>query len=252
MNILKVIKPAVVKYESEILLMTGVSGMIFSTIWGIKATNRAVRVIDLKKQELNKKTLTFKEMFQTTWKLYLPVVVSTAVSVPCIILSNKVTNRKNMALATALTLSETALQEHREKTKELLGEKRYNSLQESMSADTVNKSYNSGIQNVTIIGDGDSLFYDSLSGRYFRTNWNRVSKAANELNARALSSLSGYITLGEWYDILGLPSTALDDLLGWRVTDGRDGIIAISFDSVSTPDNQPCGAIRYDNMPKHL
>lgn len=251
-NIFKTIKPFVARHEPEILMTMGISGMIFSVVWGIKATAKAVRRIDSKKVELNKDKLTAKEVIKETWKLYLPVAVSTAISVPCIVAGNRISNKRAMALAAAYTISETALQEYQDKTKEILGDKKYEALQESISSDKVNKTYKDGITNVTMIGDGDSLFFDDLSGRYFKTNWNRISKAANELNARALGDLSGVIMMNEWFDILGLESTSLGDELGWDISDGKQGIIDISIDSVITPDNQPCGKIRYNSRPKKI
>jgi len=157
-----------------------------------------------------------------------------------------------MALAAAYTISETALQEYHDKTKEIIGEKKYEKLQESLSKDKVEKTYKENLSRVTLIGDGDSLFFEPLSSRYFKTSWNRISKAANELNASALGEVSGEITLGEWYDILGLPSTQLDNELGWTVADGVHGLIDISIDSVLTPDDIPCGAIRYNTVPKKI
>ena len=124
-NIFKTLKPFLAKYEPEILMAMGISGMIFSTIWSVKATKTAVRKIDIKKEELNKDKLTLQEVVKETWKLYLPVVLSTAISVPCIIAGNRVSNKRNMALAAAYTISETALQEYQDKTKEVLGEKKY-------------------------------------------------------------------------------------------------------------------------------
>lgn len=251
-NILKTLKPFLAKYEPEILMAMGISGMIFSTIWSIKATKTAVRKIDIKKEELNKDKLTLKEVVKETWKLYLPVALSTAISVPCIIAGNRVSNKRNIALAAAYTISETALQEYQDKTKEILGEKKYEKIQESISEDKVKKTYQDGVTNVAMIGDGDSLFYEELSGRYFKTNWNRISKAANELNAQSLNNLSGIITLNEWFYILGLEGTALGEELGWTITDGAEGIIDISIDSVLTPDDKPCGAIRYNTKPKKI
>ena len=251
-TMLENLKPFIVKHEPEILMTMGITGMIFSVIWGVKATSTAVRRIDIKKQELNKDKLTLSETIKETWKLYLPVAISTCVSIPCIIAGNRVSNKRNVAIAAAYTISETALQEYQDKTKELLGEKKYDKLQESISEDKVKKSYPAGSSNVLLVGDGDSLFYEPLSGRYFRTSWNRISKAANELNANALSDMCGEITLGDWYDILGLPSTDLDDELGWSIENGKDGIIDISIDSVLTPENQPCGSIRYNTVPKKI
>ena len=251
-NIFRTVKPFIAKYEPEILIAMGISGMMFSVIWGIKATATAVKRLDLKKQELNKDKLTTTEVIKTTWKLYLPVAVSTAISIPCIIAGNRVSNKRNMALAAAYTISETALQEYQDKTKEIIGDKKYEAIQESISSDNIQRTYKDGISNITMIGDGDSLFFEPLSGRYFKTNWNRISKAANELNARALGDMSGVITIGDWYDILGLESTALDDDLGWIIADGKQGIIDISIDSVLTPDDQPCGSIRYNTRPKKI
>lgn len=251
-NIFKTIKPFIAKYEPEILMAMGISGMIFSVVWGIKATAKAVRRIDLRKQELQTDKLTTTEIVKTTWKLYLPVAISTAISIPCIVAGNRVSNKRNMALAAAYTISETALQEYQDKTKEIVGDKKYESIQESISADKIQKTYTEGTHNITMIGDGDSLFFEPLSGRYFKTNWNRISKAANELNANALASMSGEITLGEWFDILGLGPTDLDNTLGWTIADGKQGIIDISIDSVLTPDNQPCGSIRYNTYPKKI
>jgi len=251
-NILRTIKPFIAKNEPEILMVMGITGMLFSVIWGVRATEKAVRKIDIKKQELNKTKLTPGEVIKETWKLYLPVVVSTAASIPCIVAGNRVSNRRNMALAAAYTISETALQEYHDKTKEIIGDKKYEQLQESLSKDKVEKTYKENMSRVTLVGDGDSLFFEPLSSRYFKTSWNRISKAANELNADAIGDVGGEITLGAWYDILGLPSTQLDDELGWTIADGIHGLIDISIDSVLTPDDIPCGAIRYNTMPKKI
>lgn len=251
-NIFTMLKPFIARHEPEILMSMGISGMIFSVIWSIKATKIAVRRLDIKKAELQKDKLSVSEIAASTWKLYLPVAISIGLSVPCIIAGNRVSNKRNMALAAAYTLSETALQEYQDKTKEIIGDNGYKKIQESISENKVKESYPESISGVTMIGDGDSLFFEPLSGRYFKTNWNRVSKAANEMNANAFGSMSGVITLGDWYDILGLSPTALDDTLGWTISDGNKGIIDISIDAVLTPDSQPCGAIRYNNPPKKL
>lgn len=253
-NIFKVIKPFLVKHQPEILMSMGIGGMIFSTIWAVKATNKAKDIVETQRNirvlngEYN--DFTKKEIVKLTWKFYIPVVASMAISIPCIVMGNRVSNKRNLALAAAYTLSETALQEYQDKTKEIIGDKKYEKIQESISQDGVTKTYSNS--NVTLIGDGDSLFYEPLSGRYFKTNWNSIAKSANELNARALSNLSGVITLGDWYDILGLDGTDLDNEIGWSIVNGQEGIIDISIDSVLTPDNQPCGSIRYNTRPKKI
>lgn len=251
-NIFKTIKPFMVKHQPEILMGMGIAGMIFSTVSAVKATRKAERIL-LDRELLDPHTkLTKIDTIKLTWKYYIPTAISMAISVPCIVAGNRISNTRNMALAAAYTISETALQEYQDKTKEIVGDKKYEAIQESISSDKIQKTYPDGIQNITMIGDGNSLFFEPLSGRYFKTNWNRISKAANELNASALGDISGTITLNEWFYILGLEGTVLGNELGWTVMDGKDGIIDISIDSVLTPENQPCGSIRYNTMPKKI
>lgn len=251
-NVLKTIKPFIAQHEPEILMTMGISGMIFSIIWGIKATGKVVKKVDNKKLELKKEKLTIEEIFKISWKDYLPVVISAGISIPCIIAGNRIANKRNIMLAAAYTLSETALQEYKDTTKTLIGDKKFEKLEEQISDEKIKKTYKEGINNVTLIGDGDSLFFEELSGRYFKTNWNRISKAANELNARAMGDMSGVTTLNDWFDILGLENTLLGETMGWSILDGKSGIIDISIDSVLTPDNEPCGAIRYNTRPKQI
>lgn len=249
-NILSALKPFVVKYEPEILMTMGLSGLLFSTVWGIKATIKAVRIVDEKKQELKKEILSGKEIVKAVWKLYIPVVAGTVVSIPCIILGNHVSARRNMALAAAYTISETALQEYQEKTKELVGPKKEQEIHEAVSKDSVSKTYPGS--KILLTGDGDSLFHESLTGRYFKSNWNKIVKIANELNSEALTGICGEITLTQWFDRLGLPETDISDTMGWIPINGKSGMIDISIDSVLTPDDIPCGSIHYNNMPKLL
>jgi len=247
-NILSTIKPFMAKHEPEILMSMGISGMIFSIIWGIKSTSTATLLIEAKKKELNRDKLTVGEVIKETWRLYLPVVLSTAISIPCIIAGNRVSNRRNVALAAAYTISETAMQEYQDKTRELVGVKKEQEIHEAASKDLVKKTY-PGSQ-ILATGDGESIFHEPISGRYFRSNWNKILKAANELNASAITDISGNISLTDWYDKLGLSGTDISDDMGWTILNGPSGLIDIQIDSVLTPDDQPCGSIHYNTKPK--
>lgn len=250
-NLFKLARPFLTKHEPEILMGIGIGGLIFSTVWAIKATEKAVRKLDLKKEKLKKEKLTFKETFVETWKLYLPVVVSVGISVPCIIAGNRVSSRRNAALITAYTLTETAFQTYQDKTKEVVGEKKEKEIHENTSKDLIkNGKYDN--KNVIITGDGESLFYEPLSGRYFKTSWNKISRAANELNATAIGGIFGVISLTDWFNKLGLDETAISDTIGWSIENGKAGLLDISIDSHLTPDNLPCGAIHYINRPKPI
>lgn len=247
-NIFKTIKPFVVKHEPEILVGIGLSGMLFTTYYTAKATAKAVKIIQ--ENEADGKVLTNKEKFKLVWKLYLPVLGGIVGSSACIIGGNRVQNKRAAALAAAYTMSETALQEYRDKTLEIAGAQKEQKIHESISADGVSNAI--GKSEVVITGDGDSLFYEPLSGRFFKTNWNKILKAANELNSNALSGFDGTITLTDWFDKLGLSKTNISDTIGWNTNKGQKGLIDISIDSTITPDDVPCGSIYYNNRPALL
>ena len=250
-GIFKVIKPFIARKQPEILMTMGISGMIFSTVWAVKATFKASQKITDLWYENGAEPTTKKEIFKEVWKLYLPSVISAGVAIPCIIAGNRVSNKRNAALAAAYTISETAFQEYQERTKQLVGEKKEAQIHESASKEIVDKTYSKS--HVLLTGDGETLFHESLSGRYFKSNWNKILKAANELNASALTDAFGVITLTDWFTHLGLDPTDISDYMGWSTEDGTRGLIDISIDSVLTPDNNtPCGSIHYNNRPKML
>lgn len=249
-NPLKYVKPFAVKHEPEILMAMGIGGMIFSICWSIKASLKTAREIDKYKKTYGKEKLSMKEIFKLSWKSYLPVVVSTAASIPCIIASNSVSNKRYAALATAYTVTEAAMQEYQDKAKEIIGEKKAKQIEESISKDKIDKTYAGGNQ-IILTERGDSLFYEPLSGRYFMSTWNEISKSANELNAEAISSMNGFTSLNDWFQKLGLDSTDMGDEIGWDVTCSKN-IIDISISSHVTKDNVPCGAIYYNKRPDKL
>lgn len=250
-NPLKMITPFARKHEPEILMAMGIGGMVFSIAWGIKATFKAARAIDNYKETYGKEKLSAKEVLKLTWKQYLPVVVSTAASIPCIIASNSVSNKRYAALATAYTVTETALQEYQDKVVEVVGDKKAKEIKESVSGDKIDQTYQGGNQ-IIMTNNGTSLFYEPESGRYFMSTWNDISKAANELNARAIGDMSGVISLNDWFQKLGLDAVDMGDEVGWSIADGERNIIDISISSHVTKDNVPCGAIYYNCRPKAI
>lgn len=250
-NPFKFIKPFVVKHEPEILMGMGISGLIFSTVWAVRATFKASKAIRDYKDSKQIDKITPKEVFKLTWRYYLPVVASTTLSVPCVIAGNRVSSKRYAALATAYTISEAALQEYQDTTREIVGEKKAKQIQETVDAKKIEETYKGGNQ-IILTGNGESLFFEPLSGRYFKSNWNDIAKAANELNANALSNMNGQITLNEWFNRLGLEDTEIGDTMGWQLDNNPHNLIVIEISSHITKDNIPCGSISYKVQPNLL
>lgn len=91
-NPFRYIKPFVSKHEPEILMGMGISGLIFSTVWAVRATFKASKAIRDYKESKQIEKITPKETFKLTWRYYWPVAASTLLSVPCVIAGNNNSN----------------------------------------------------------------------------------------------------------------------------------------------------------------
>lgn len=239
-----------VKHEPEILMSVGLAGLVFSVAWGVRATVKAVKVCEEKKKAENKDKLTKKEIIKATWKYYLPVAVTTCASIPCIIASNRVSSRRNAALAAAYTLSEAALQEYQNKAKEIVGEKKEKEIREAVDKELVEKSKGPS-KELVMLDDSEQLFYEPLTDRYFKSTWNKIQQACNELNEEAIGSTTGIFTLNDWFYRIGLDYTEIGDNIGWctPVFGNSEGLLKISMTTTVTKDNKPCGCIHYEVRP---
>ena len=117
-------RTAVKKHSPEILTGIGIAGMITTTVMAVRATPKALILIEEKKDELEVDELTPKETIQAAWTCYIPAAAIGTVSVACLIGASSVNMRRRAALATAYTLSESALKEYQEKVVETIGEKK--------------------------------------------------------------------------------------------------------------------------------
>ena len=88
------------KHSPELLTGIGIAGMIFTTITAVKATPKALQLVDEREIKEGKR-LTNSEIIKTTWKCYVPAAVTGVCSIGCLIGASSVNARRNAALATA-------------------------------------------------------------------------------------------------------------------------------------------------------
>ena len=243
--IAKGVKAGASKHGPEILTGIGIAGMITTTVLAVKATPKAIQLIQEEKDDLDVEELTVVETVKAAWKPYIPALVTGGVSVACLIGASSANARRNAALATAYKLSETAFSEYKEKVVETIGEKKEEVIKDKVAKAKMEKDPVSK-KEVIITGNGDHLCYDSISGRYFKSNTNKIKSAVNELNERMFNEM--YISLSELYDELGLDHTAVSDELGWNI---ENGIIKIDFSYQPADDDTPCLVLSYNVAPKY-
>ena len=154
------------KRSPEILTGIGIAGMITTTIVAVKATPKALKLIEKKKTELQVDKLSPIETIKTAWKPYIPAIITGVTSTGCLIGATSLNVRRTAALATAYKLSETALSEYREKVTDYIGERKEKSLRDEIAEDRIQKNPVTKSE-VVITDKGKTLCFDPISGRYF-------------------------------------------------------------------------------------
>lgn len=257
-NLLKMARDAqkkMDKYSPQILTGIGIAGMITTTVLAVKATPKALILIDDKKKELESDELTPVDTVKTVWKYYIPALITGTMSTVCLIGANSIGTRRIAALSTAYKISETALNEYKDAVLESVGEEKVKEIKEKVAEKKVSK--NPVVQSqVVFTGNGDVLCYDSLSGRYFKSSVEKIRKAQNDINELLINEM--YASLNDFYDCIGLEHTSLGRDLGWNIDSTRS--LQIDFDTTLTDEKAeyqginsgiPCVVLNYNVGPKY-
>lgn len=245
-GLVKAVRIGLDKHAPEILTGMGIAGMVTCTVLAVKATPKALELIEEEKEKKGDETLKPVETVKAAWKPYIPAMAVGGASIMCLIGATSVNTRRISALAAAYKLSETALDEYKAAALETLGEKKEKDIRDKVSenkiaANPVNES------TVIVTGGGNSLCYDSISGRYFRSSIEKIRKVENQIERELLSS--DYIALNDFYDALGLEHIEIGDDIGWRVDWIRS--FEINFSSQLTKDGEPAIVLEYEDMPRY-
>ncbi len=232
------------KHSPEILIGIGITGMLTTTVMAVQATPKALRLLDERKSN-DVEDLNNIEIVKTTWKCYIPAAVTGSLSIACIIGANSVNSKRNAALATAYTLSETALKEYKDKVHKVVGDEKEEEIREAIVKDKL-KNNPVEVRNIVITEKGNTLCFDAISGRYFKSDIMTIEKSVNELNRTLLNEST--VSLNDLYYELGLDNTLLGDSLGWNVD---KGLIEITFDTQLATDDTPCVVLIYSVAPMY-
>lgn len=270
LKIAKSIQKSIKKHSPEIITGIGIAGMVTTVVFAVRATPKAMSLIDDEVYERYEKSgsdetfaewlgvdtksftwkdranmLTHIEIIRLTWKCYIPVVVTGAMSIACLIGASSVNVRRNTALATAYTLSESALKNYREKVVEVIGEKKEQDVRAAIAKDRIARDPVSN-REVIITERGNTLCYDVISGRYFKSDIDKLKRAENELNRQMRDEM--YISLNDFYSEIGLNPTSIGYDLGWDID---KGYIDLKFSSQLADDGTPCLVIDYCVAPRY-
>lgn len=245
---LKPVKNAVVSFtkrnSSNILVGLGVGGYLTAIVMGCKATPAAEERLKLAKQK-KQQELTVVEKTKAVAPVYWPTAAIAAASTACIVGSKIIDYRKHAALVAAYELCQENLKDVQKSIVETVGEKKAKAIKDNVAKNKVIENPPKD-DNIIFTGYGDSLCYDSVSGRYFKTNYEKIYQAELSINKRLLSE--NYILLNEFYDLIGLPDIEIGSRLGFNGYMFGEGM-EISYSSQLTENKIPCMVINYDIVP---
>lgn len=244
----KDIQSAVSKHSPEILTGLGIAGMITTTILAVRATPKALDLIEDKKEELDlnpRERLPVAETVKATWKCYIPAVVTGVSSVSCLIGASSVNARRNAALTAAYNLSATALSEYKEKVIETVGERKEQTIRDKVAEEKLKKE---PVKQSAIIvsGKGTTRCFDTITRQRFTSDIETIRRIVNDLNQRMING-DDYISLNEFYYELGLDGVSIGDELGWNINTGK---IELDYSAQLDTDGIPCIVIDYMVAPK--
>ena len=232
------------KYSPGILTGIGIAGMIGATFMAVKATPKALYLIETKKEEAEVEELTPVETIKTCWKCYIPATLTIVLSAVCLIGASTVSAKRNAALATAYSISEAALREYQEKVVEVIGEKKEKAVRDAVAKDQIERDPVTKSEVVIIDSNSNTLCYEPLSGRYFKSTIDKIKKAEIKLDRQMIQEM--YVSLNDFYWEIGLDGTDLGDQMGWNLS---KGYMDLSFSSQLADDGTPCAVIVYGIPP---
>lgn len=235
-----------VERESPTILTgLGVTGFITTVILAVRATPKAIWLLE-RNEHAGDHILSKTEIAKITWKCYIPTVLVGLGSIGCFVGANSISLRRNAVIASLYSLSEAALKEYQQKVIEVLGKSKEEKVHDALVQDKLDKDPASA-KEVIVTGKGETLFYDSWSGRYFKTDMETVRRIQNDLNAKQLGG-EMYVSLNDLYDELGLECVEMGNHIGWSVDYGQ---VDIRYTS-KIAEGVPCIVMEYKPIPKEF
>ena len=239
------------KHSPEILLVTGITGVVTSAVMACKATTKVDAIVEESKntidlihegmetgnirgveytEEDGKKDLAI--VYVRTGvkfaKLYGPSVLLGLTSIGCILASNNIIHKRNVALSAAYTAIDRSFKGYRSRVIERFGESmdrelRYNIKTQEVKETVVDeetgkkKTVKSTVSVVdpNTYSDYARFFDEYCAGWTKDAEYNLMFLRQQQNYANELLKSRGHLFLNEVYDMLGIDRTKAGNIVGW-------------------------------------
>lgn len=249
------------KHSPEILIVTGIVGVVTSAVMACKATTKLNDVVEKGKVAINdvhdkaadveagivsaeeytpemqrkELTIAYAKTGVELVKLYAPAVTVGALSLTAIVGSNNILRKRNIALASAYAATEKLFKEYRGRVVDRFGreidrELRYGIKEKEIEEVTANEDGSESVQKKTVKVI-DDISHDEFSRIFDECNPNWVKDANKnkffimqvERFANQKLQTQGYLFLNDVYEALGFDKTSAGQVCGWTYNKRFDG-----------------------------
>ena len=239
------------KHSPEILAVAGVIGTLASGVLACKATTKISKVLEEPKDTIDKihklrdgelestepyteedskkdLTIVYAKTGVQLVKLYAPSVALATLSIGCMLTSNRILKKRNVALAAAYATVEKGFKEYRGRVVEKFGEDidrelKYNikakEIQETVTDENgKKKKVKKKIETIDRIDDHSEYakFFDSSCAQWEDDpEYNLTFLKMQQEFANNKLQEKGYLFLNDVYDMLDIPRTKAGQIVGW-------------------------------------
>jgi hypothetical protein len=237
------------KRSPLILTVVAVAGAAATAVLAGEATLKAKAKLDSIKEleESGHEPFTTKEKAKNVVPIYIPTILMFTTTSACIIAAHQIDTKRQLALASAYSLSTEALKEVESKVKDTYGEKKLDKLKSEVNKDKAIHIYEANKDHAIDTGCGTQLFIDGASGQLFKSSREHINRVYNDVNAQLNEGYS--LSINDINEMLGIRPMQMGDYLIYDIN--RTGILEPTFDPAWTDETQTetCTFIDYRNKP---
>lgn len=222
-SILKIAQTFILRNSHHILTGLALMGIGASVALSVRA-DRQMHEWDIDKFE----RLTKEQRIKIYAKIYAPPAIAILATGACVLGAHSISIKRESSLLLAYEGTRQVYDRYRASVQDRLGPE-----EKQISEKAASKAQ--PVPRETIVyGEGDCLFYDAYSGRYFKSTVNKIDRVVNELNYTLLREMC--VSLNEFYAGIGLEGISLGDQLGWN----EQRQIEVHYGSRVTEEGRAC------------
>lgn len=265
------------KYSPEILVVSGVVGVVTSAVMACKATTKLNDILEESKESIDKihkaangeltlkeeytqedakkdLTITYVQTGLKIAKLYAPAVILGGLSITGILASNNILRKRNVALAAAYATVDKSFKEYRGRVVERFGKEVDHQLKNNIKAQKIEETVTDPetgkekkVKTMTDITDYDGysdyarFFDDGCKGWVKDAEMNLMFLRSQQQYANDLLRARGHLFLNEVYDMLGIPRSKAGQVVGWIYDKNNavgDNYVDFGIYNLSRPKNR--------------